>query len=96
MRWVVSFRFNPGERAPGTHWIGVWVDSRAGLDFVGKEKILAPTGIRNPTSFVVQPDGSRYTGVIQSALATLAICKTVIWLDESRNGYFESDKTEFL
>jgi hypothetical protein len=22
----------PGERAPGTHWIGGWVDSRAGLD----------------------------------------------------------------
>jgi hypothetical protein len=25
-------RFTPGERAPSTHWIGGWVDSRAGLD----------------------------------------------------------------
>jgi hypothetical protein len=24
-------RFTPGERAPGTHWIGGWVDPRAGL-----------------------------------------------------------------
>jgi hypothetical protein len=27
-----SGRFTPGERAPGTHWIGGWVDLRAGLD----------------------------------------------------------------
>jgi hypothetical protein len=25
-------RFTPGERAPGIHWIGGWVDPRAGLD----------------------------------------------------------------
>jgi hypothetical protein len=25
-------RFTPGERAPGTHWIGSWVGPRAGLD----------------------------------------------------------------
>jgi hypothetical protein len=25
-------RFTPVERAPGTHWIGDWVDHRAGLD----------------------------------------------------------------
>jgi hypothetical protein len=25
-------RFTPGERAPGTHWIGDWVGPRAGLD----------------------------------------------------------------
>jgi hypothetical protein len=24
--------FTPGERAPGAHWIGGWVASRAGLD----------------------------------------------------------------
>jgi hypothetical protein len=27
-------RFIFGERAPGTHWIGGWVDPRAGLDDV--------------------------------------------------------------
>jgi hypothetical protein len=40
-------RFTPGERASGTHWIGGWVDLRAGLDDV--EKILDPTGTRTPT-----------------------------------------------
>jgi hypothetical protein len=39
-------RFNPGKRAPGTHWIGDWVDPRASLDDV--EKILDPTGNRTP------------------------------------------------
>jgi hypothetical protein len=29
-------RFTPGERAPGTHWIGGWVDPRAGLDDMQK------------------------------------------------------------
>jgi hypothetical protein len=29
-------RFIPGERAPGTHWIGGWVGPRAGLDDVKK------------------------------------------------------------
>jgi hypothetical protein len=24
----------PGERAPGTHWVGAWVGPRAGLDDV--------------------------------------------------------------
>jgi hypothetical protein len=29
-------RFTAGERAPGTHWIGGWVDPRAGLDDMEK------------------------------------------------------------
>jgi hypothetical protein len=32
--------FTPGERAPSTHWIGGWVDPRAGLDDVEKRKFL--------------------------------------------------------
>jgi hypothetical protein len=46
--WSVSRprRFTPGERDPGTHRIGGWVDLRAGLDV---EKILDPTGTRIPT-----------------------------------------------
>jgi hypothetical protein len=40
-------RFTPGERAPGTHWIGGWVGPRVGIDEV--EKILDPTGTRTPT-----------------------------------------------
>jgi hypothetical protein len=27
-------RFTPGERAPGAHWIGGWLDPGAGLDAV--------------------------------------------------------------
>jgi hypothetical protein len=31
--WSASrpYRFTPEERASGIHWIGVWVDPRAGL-----------------------------------------------------------------
>jgi hypothetical protein len=29
-------RFTPGEKAPGTHWIGGWVDPGAGLDDMEK------------------------------------------------------------
>jgi hypothetical protein len=40
--WSVSRpgRFTPRERAPGTHWIGGWVDPRAGLDKVEKRKFF--------------------------------------------------------
>jgi hypothetical protein len=38
-------RFTPGERAPGTHWIGGWVDPRAGLDDLEKRKFLTPPGL---------------------------------------------------
>jgi hypothetical protein len=30
----------PGERTPGTHWIGGWVGLRAGLDVVEERKIF--------------------------------------------------------
>jgi hypothetical protein len=35
----------PRERAPGTHWIGGWVDLRAGLDDLEKLKFLPPPGL---------------------------------------------------
>jgi hypothetical protein len=38
-------RFSPGERAPGTQWIGGWVDPRAGLDDTKKRKFLPPPGL---------------------------------------------------
>jgi hypothetical protein len=40
-------RLTRGERTRGTHWIGSWVDPRAGLDDV--EKILDPMWTRTPT-----------------------------------------------
>jgi hypothetical protein len=43
--WSASLpgHFTPGERAPGTHWIGGWVNPRADLDDEEK-KIRGPTG----------------------------------------------------
>jgi hypothetical protein len=46
--------FIPGEKAPATHWIGGWVDSRAGLDDM-EEKILLLLGLK------IKPIASRYT-----------------------------------
>jgi hypothetical protein len=53
--------FTPEERAPGTHWIGLWVDPRAGLDDVEKRKFFTLPGFELRPS-VVQPVASRYTG----------------------------------
>jgi hypothetical protein len=38
-------RFIPVERAPGTHWIGGWMDLRAGLDDLEKRKFLTLPGL---------------------------------------------------
>jgi hypothetical protein len=48
-------RFTPREKAPGTHWIGDWVDPRAGLDD------MDPTGTRTPTPWSSSPVASHYT-----------------------------------
>jgi hypothetical protein len=54
MRCVLSCRFNVGERAPGTHWIGDWVGPRAGLGQGGEEKpIPAPVGNRTTVIYPV-------------------------------------------
>jgi hypothetical protein len=52
-------RFTPGERAAGIHWIGGWVDPRAGLNDMEKWKFLTPAGLELRPS-VVQPAASRY------------------------------------
>jgi hypothetical protein len=38
-------RFTPGERAPGTHWIGGWVGPRTGIDDVERRKVLPLPGL---------------------------------------------------
>jgi hypothetical protein len=38
-------RFTPWVIAPDTHWIGGWVDPRAGLDNVEKRKFLTLPGL---------------------------------------------------
>jgi hypothetical protein len=50
----------PGERAPGTHWIGGWVGPRAGLENVEKRKFLTFRDSNSDPS-VTQPVASRYT-----------------------------------
>jgi hypothetical protein len=40
-----SGRFTPGERAPGVHWLGGWMDPRVGLDDVEKRKFLTLLGL---------------------------------------------------
>jgi hypothetical protein len=71
-RWVVSFatgRFTARERAPGIHWIGVWVGPRAGLDAVVKRKIPSPRLESNPRTPIVQPVAQRcYTDWATTAL----------------------------
>jgi hypothetical protein len=49
----------PEERAPGTHWLGGWVDPRAGLDDVGENSL--PYRDSNSEPSVFQPVASRYT-----------------------------------
>jgi hypothetical protein len=53
-------RFTSGERTPGTHWIGGWVDPRAKLDDVEKRTFMT-IRTRTPTSSIVQPVASHYT-----------------------------------
>jgi hypothetical protein len=36
--WLRPCRFTQGWRTPDTHWIGGWVDPRAGLDTVEREE----------------------------------------------------------
>jgi hypothetical protein len=56
--WSAS---RPGRFAPSTHWIGGWVDTRAGLYTVLKRKIPSPRREPNPYHPIVQPVVSRYT-----------------------------------
>jgi hypothetical protein len=46
-KWSASrpCRFTPGEKAPGTHWIGGWVDPRVGLDDMENIKFLTLLGL---------------------------------------------------
>jgi hypothetical protein len=38
-------RFTSGENTPGTYWIGEWVGTRAGLDYMEKRKFLTLSGL---------------------------------------------------
>jgi hypothetical protein len=53
-------RFNRGERAPCTHWIGGWVDPGTGLDDVEKGNSWPYRDSKSDPS-VVQPVANLYT-----------------------------------
>jgi hypothetical protein len=48
-------RFNPREKAPGTHWIGDSLGPRAGLDDVQKRKFFDSKDTRTLTSGLSSP-----------------------------------------
>jgi hypothetical protein len=48
-------RFIPRERAPGTHLIGGWVRSKAGLHTMLARKIPTPPRDSNPDHQIIQP-----------------------------------------
>jgi hypothetical protein len=54
-------RFTPGERVPGTHWIGGWVGPRAVVDAVVKRKIPSHRRESKPRNSIVQFVAQRYT-----------------------------------
>jgi hypothetical protein len=76
--WSVSLsgRFTPGERAPGTHWIGGWVDLRDCMDDVEKGKFLTLPGLELRPS-VVQPVASRYPTALSRLMLILKKSKTL-------------------
>jgi hypothetical protein len=54
-RHALAALYPPGERTPGTHWIGGWVDPSAGLDGEARRKILCPRRGSNLDRLFVQP-----------------------------------------
>jgi hypothetical protein len=71
-------RFTPGERAPGTHCIGGWVDLRSGPDDLEKRKFLT-TGTRTPTPRSSSPlYRLRYPGSQARGQLYLNICTNTV------------------
>jgi hypothetical protein len=59
-----SVALPPGERDPGTHCIGGWVDPRVGLDDLNKRQFLTLSEFELLTPSVVEPIASRYTDYV--------------------------------
>jgi hypothetical protein len=71
-------RFTPGVGAPGTHWIGGWVDPRGGLDAVAKRKKSHQCPCRE-----LNPDHPNLVSISQYRL-TLPQTKTISRMTPSR------------
>jgi hypothetical protein len=50
--WLASLssRFTPGDRTPGTHWIGGWVGLRTGVDDVDRDSNSDPSAVLSVVS----------------------------------------------
>jgi hypothetical protein len=81
----------PGERAPGTHWIGGWVGPKAGIDAVKKRKILDCTQSNpgrparrytnspySPYRYIPSGAGTRTLSRRQPVLLTLPIIQPTV------------------
>jgi hypothetical protein len=64
------YSFTPEERASGTHWIGVWVGPRTGLDDAERRK-SCPYRDSNSDRSAVQPVASRCTGCPRTLITDL-------------------------
>jgi hypothetical protein len=70
----VSDQF-PGGKSADTHWIGGWVDPRAGLDDLEKRRFLTLLGLElRPLSYPV-----RSLSLIPTALFTNIILFKLVW-----------------
>jgi hypothetical protein len=92
--WSVSRpgRFTRGERAPGTHWIGGWVDLRAGMDDVENTEFLTLLGLelrplgrpaRSQSLYRLRYPGSRYVCIHKDKRENLSILKIQTYRDVS-------------
>jgi hypothetical protein len=65
----------PGERVPGTHWIGCWLELRAGLDAMQQRKITCSCWESNSGCKARNrsPYGLSYPGSLHKILLGLAI-----------------------
>jgi hypothetical protein len=82
-------RFNPRERAPGTHWIEGWVGFRDVLDVVVKRKIPSSRWELNPKTPIVQPVAQCYTN-----WAIKALCDSFLLLIHKISTYYPTYKLD--
>jgi hypothetical protein len=76
--------FTPWERAPSTHWIGGWVDPRAGLDNVEKRKFFTLPGLGLELQLIGHPACSQslYRLTIPAHFQQIDLIKFyIIWVN---------------
>jgi hypothetical protein len=80
-------RFTPGERAPGTHWIGGWVDPRSGLHDVEKREFLILLGLELRPVRLPVCSQSLYRPCYPGSYKPLIIKKEIYMLQHDRSYY---------